>query len=344
MKAAVFKGEGDIEVEEVEKPEVESSGDALIRVTHTAVCGSDLWFFRGQRDQAPGSAVGHEPMGVVEEVGDDVTSLEPGDRVLAPFSISCGECEYCRKGLQTSCVDAQFWGGENGGAQGEYVKCPHADGTLVKVPERVDDEDTLRSLLPLTDVMGTGHHAAVSAKVGQGDTVVVIGDGAVGLCAAHASKRLGARKIVSVGHHEDRLEIAEEMGATHTVSAEGSEAVERVLELTDGGADHVAECVGASSAMNQAAEIANPGGTVGYVGAPYGVDDDFSLFPYFGSNIELRGGVAPVREYMPELMEDVLQGTLDPSPVFTKEVRLEDIQEGYEAMDRRDDVKVLVKP
>ena len=344
MRAAVFKEEGQIGVEDIEKPELESSGDALVRVTHTAICGSDLWFFRGEREQRPGSAVGHEPMGVVEEVGDDVTSIEPGDRVLAPFSISCGRCEYCRKGLQTSCADAQFWGGSNGGAQGEYVRCPHADGTLVKVPDHVDDEDTLRSLLPLTDVMGTGHHAAVSARVEQGDTAVVIGDGAVGLCAVHASRRLGARKIVAVGHHENRLEVAREMGATHTVSAEGEDAVDQVLELTGGGSDHVAECVGASSSLNQAAEIANPGGTVGYVGAPYGVDNEFSLFQYFGDNIELRGGIAPVREYMPELMEDVLQGTLDPSRVFTKEVALENIQEGYEAMDSREEIKVLVKP
>ncbi|MXR22140.1 alcohol dehydrogenase catalytic domain-containing protein, partial [Halobacterium bonnevillei] len=173
MRAAIFQGPGDITVEDVPKPELEAPTDAIVRVTHTAVCGSDLWFYRGDSDRDPGSGVGHEPMGIVEAVGDDVTSVEPGDRVLAPFAISCGYCEFCRKGLQTSCENGDGWGGDNGGAQGEYVRSTHADGTLVRVPDRyADDEDVLESLLPLTDVMGTGHHAAVSAGA-RGDTVVV---------------------------------------------------------------------------------------------------------------------------------------------------------------------------
>ncbi|MFC6727209.1 alcohol dehydrogenase catalytic domain-containing protein, partial [Natronoarchaeum mannanilyticum] len=183
MRAAIYRGPGDIAIEDVPKPDIESPTDAVIRVTHTAICGSDLWFYRGDKDPEPGSRVGHEPMGIVEAVGDDVTSVAPGDRVLAPFAISCGECEFCRKGLYTSCVEDESWSGDNGGAQGEYVKCPFADGTLVRVPDRyADDEDTLEALLPLTDVMGTGHHAAVSAGVSEGDTAVVVGDGAVGLC------------------------------------------------------------------------------------------------------------------------------------------------------------------
>jgi len=181
MRAAIYRGPGEITVEDVPKPEVESPTDAVIRVTHTAICGSDLWFYRGDKDTEPGSRVGHEPMGIVEAVGDDVTSVAPGDRVLAPFAISCGECEFCRKGLYTSCVEDESWSGDNGGAQGEYVKCPFADGTLVRVPDRyADDEDTLEALLPLTDVMGTGHHAGVSADADDDRGVALAHAGAHG--------------------------------------------------------------------------------------------------------------------------------------------------------------------
>jgi alcohol dehydrogenase len=341
-----LEGPGDIAVEDVPKPELEAPTDALIRVTHTAVCGSDLWFYRGRSDREEGSRVGHEPMGVVEAVGDAVRSVEPGDRVIAPFLISCGRCEFCRKGLYTSCVNGDSWGGENGGAQGEYVRSTHADGTLVRVPDRhAADEATLRALLPLTDVMGTGHHAAVSAGVGARDTCVVVGDGAVGLCAVAAARRLGAERIVAMGHHEERLELAERFGATETVAERGEAAVERARELTYGGADHVLECVGAASAMETAIDVCRPGGTVGYVGVPHGVDEEgLRLYDLFGDNIALRGGVAPVRAYMEELMADVLGGTLDPSPVFTETVDLEGVPEGYRAMDEREAIKVLVKP
>ena len=345
MKAARYKGEGDIQVENVEKPEITDSEDVIIKVTHTCICGSDLWHYGGTSDRDEDTPIGHEPMGIVEEAGNDVVSLQEGDRVIAPFSISCGECEFCRKGLYTSCENGDSWDGENGGAQGEYVKCPTADGTLVKVPDRYkDNEEVLEKLLPLTDVMGTGHHAAVSAGVSEGDTAIVIGDGAVGLCGVLAAQRLGAEKIIAMGHHEDRLEIAEEMGATDTISARGDEAIEKALELTDGGAKHVLECVGNASSLNTAAQVCRPGGTVGYVGVPYGAENDFSLFPYFGDNITLKGGVAPVRKYLPELMEDVLQGNLDPSPIFTKGVSLDDIEEGYEAMDNREAIKVILRP
>jgi Threonine dehydrogenase and related Zn-dependent dehydrogenases len=345
MRAATFHGPGDIRVESVAEPQLESPTGAIIRVTHTAVCGSDLWFYRGESDREVPSRVGHEPMGIVEDVGDDVVSVEPGDRVLAPFFISCGRCEFCRKGLQTSCVNQDSWSGDNGGAQGEYVRCPEADGTLVRVPDRhADDEDTLRSLLPLTDVMGTGHHAAVNAGVETGATCAVIGDGAVGLCGVLAAKRLGAQRIIAMGHHEDRLEIAAEFGATDLVSERGEEAVERVTEMTNGGVNHVLECVGATSSMETAIGVARPGGTVGYVGVPNGLGDGLDLSPFFRANVTLQGGVAPVRAYAEELMADVLQGTLDPSPVFTKTVDLDGVPDGYEAMDNREAVKVLVKP
>ena len=347
MRAAVYHGPRDIQVEDVPKPEIESPDDAVVRVTHTCVCGSDLWPYRGDSDRDTPSRIGHEPMGLVEEVGDDVTSVRPGDRVFAPFVISCGECEFCRKGLHTSCVNGDGWGDDNGGAQGEFVRARHADGTLVRVPDRyADDEDTLQSILPLTDVMGTGHHAAVSAGVGEGDTCVVVGDGAVGLCGVLAARRLGASRIVAVGHHEDRLELAEEFGATETVHGRSHEdVVDRVQELTYGGAEHVMECVGAASAMEQAVEVCRPGGTVGYVGVPHGVDEaGVPIFDFFGDNITLQGGVAPVRAYADELLEDVLGGTLDPSPIFTKTVDLDDVAAGYRAMDEREAIKVLVKP
>ena len=346
MRAAIYDGPGAISVEEVPRPEIESPGDAIVRVTHTAICGSDLWFYQGASDREPGSRVGHEPMGIVEAVGDDVVSVEPGDRVFAPFVVSCGECEFCRKGLHTSCVNGDGWGGDNGGAQGEYVRSPHADGTLVRVPDRVaDDEDVLRSILPLTDVMGTGHHAAVSAGVGEGDACAVVGDGAVGLCGVLAARRLGARRIIAVGHHADRLEQAAAFGATDTVDGSGdTDAAERVRELTDGGVDHVLECVGAASAMETATGICRPGGTVGYVGVPHGMDEGLNLFDFFGDNVTLAGGVAPVRAYADELLADVVGGTLDPAPVFTETVDLDGVPEGYEMMANREALKVLVKP
>ena len=346
MRAAVFHGPGDVRVEEVPKPELTESTDALVRVTHTAICGSDLWFYSGDSDREQGSRVGHEPMGIVEDIGEDVRSVEPGDRVFAPFSISCGECEFCRTGLHTSCVNGDSWSGENGGAQGEYVRTPHADGTLVRVPDRyADDEDALESVLPLTDVMATGHHAAVSAGVDPGSTCVVVGDGAVGLCGVLAARRLGARRIVAVGHHEGRLDLAAAFGATDTVLGGEVDEVEQVLDVTDGGADHVMECVGAASSMDTAVSVCRPGGTVGYVGAPHGVDAaGLELYDLFGDNVTLRGGIAPVRAYAEELLADVLGGTLNPAPIFTKTVDMEGVPEGYQAMADREALKVMVKP
>ena len=346
MRAAVFHGPGDIRVEDVEKPALQAPTDAIVRVTHTAICGSDLWFYNGDSDREAGSRVGHEPMGIVEAVGEDVRRVEPGDRVFAPFVISCGQCEFCRRGLHTSCVNGDSWSGANGGAQGEYVRAPHADGTLVRVPDRyADDEDVLESVLPLTDVMGTGHHAAVSAGVEPGSTCVVVGDGAVGLCGVLAANRLGARRILAVGHHRDRLDLASDFGATETVLGDETAAVERVLSTTNGGVDHVLECVGAASSMETAVDVCRPGGTVGYVGVPHGVDEaGLALTDFFRDNITLRGGVAPVRAYADALLEDVLGGTLDPAPIFTETVDLDGVPEGYQAMADREALKVLVEP
>ena len=346
MRAAVFHGPHDIRIDEVPDPKLEAPTDAIVRITRTAICGSDLWFYRGQQDYAPGSRTGHEPMGVVEEVGAGVRHLRPGDLVLAPFAISDGTCEFCSAGLPTSCAHGGFWAGITDGAQGEFVRAPHADGTLVRVPGHVHDNDpVLDALFPLTDVMGTGHHAAVCAGVGRGATALVIGDGAVGLCGVLAARRLGAERIVALGHHADRLEQAQAFGATDVVNASGDEAVEQALALTRGGARHVLECVGSASSMQQAIQLVRPGGAIGYVGVPHGpAEQGLDIMSLFFKNATFRGGPAPVRAYMKELMDDVLEGTLDPSPVFDKRVDLAGIPEGYAAMHEREALKVLVKP
>ena len=345
MKAAVFHGPGDIRLENVPDARIQEPTDAIVRITYTAICGSDLWFYRGQSEYQAGWRTGHEPMGVVEEVGAEVRHVKPGDLVLAPFAISDGTCEFCRKGLQTSCLHGGFWATVNDGAQGEAVRAPFADGTLVRVPDRAaGDEKLIRALFPLTDVMGTGHHAARCAGVGRGVTAVVVGDGAVGLCAVLAAKRLCAERIIAVGHHEDRLAIARRFGATDLVTSSGEEAVAEIREMTKGGADHVLECVGATSSMNTAIQVSRPGGTIGYVGVPHGpAQSGLDIMSLFFANRTLRGGPAPVREYMEELMDDVLAGTLDPSPVFDMTVDLDGIPGGYAAMDERRALKVLVK-
>ncbi|MEZ6183469.1 MAG: zinc-dependent alcohol dehydrogenase family protein [Planctomycetota bacterium] len=346
MKAAVFHGPEDIRLDDVPDPTIEAPTDAIVRITRTAVCGSDLWFYRGQQDYAPGSRTGHEPMGVVEEVGAEVRHLKRGDLVLAPFAISDGTCEFCSSGLPTSCVHGGFWAGITDGAQGEAVRAPFADGTLVRVPGHFHDNDPiLDALFPLTDVMGTGHHAAVCAGVRQGSTALVIGDGAVGLCGVLAARRLGAERILALGHHAGRLELAKRFGATDVIHARGEEAVEQVLELTRGGARHVLECVGASSSMQQAIQLVRPGGSIGYVGVPHGpAESGLDVMSLFFKNASFRGGPAPVRAYMKELMADVLEGTLDPSPVFDMTVDLAGIPAGYAAMHERKALKVLVKP
>lgn len=345
MRAATFHGPKDIRIDEVPDPRIQEPTDAIVRITHTAICGSDLWFYRGVTPYQPGWRVGHEPMGVVEEVGAEVRTVKKGDVVVVPFAFSDGTCEFCEKGLQTVCAHGGFWAMENDGAQGEAIRAPWADGTLVPVPEEVaGDEAILRKLFPLTDVMGTGHHAAVCAGLERGGTAVVIGDGAVGLCGVLAAKRIGAETIIAVGHHADRLEKARAFGATHLVSKRGDEAVGEILELTQGGAPHVLECVGASSAMQTAIEVARPGGSIGYVGVPHGpAEDGLDIMGMFFKQLSLRGGGAPCRAYLPELMKDVIAGTLDPSPVFDMTVDLDGVPAGYAAMDEREALKVFVE-
>ena len=344
MRATVFHGTRDVRVEDVPDPRVEQPTDAVVRITHACVCGSDLWFYRGVAQWQPGWRTGHEWMGVVEEVGSEVSTVKPGDHVLAPFAYSDGTCEFCHKGVHTSCLNGGYWGGEaEDGGQAEAVRSPQADGTLVRIPDEVSgDEAIMAAILPLTDVMGTGHHAAVAAQVAQGMTVAVIGDGAVGLCAVLAAHRLGAARIIALGHHEDRLAMARSFGATEVVTERGDEAVGMVQEITGGGAEAVLECVGNQASMDTAAGIARPGGTIGYVGVPAEVKA-VNVRHLFSNNIALRGGVAPVRAYIPELLEDVIAGTLDPSPVLDLTVDLDGVPKGYAAMDDRTCTKVMVK-
>jgi threonine dehydrogenase-like Zn-dependent dehydrogenase len=342
MKATIFHAPGDVRVEEVPDPAIKEPTDAIVRVTHACICGSDLWFYRGLTPYEPGWRTGHEWMGIVEEVGPGVRTIRKGDRVIAPFAFSDGDCEFCRKGLQTSCIHVGFWGTKNDGGQGEMVRAPYADSNLVVLPQSIEnDAAILKAVLPLTDVMATGHHAAVSAGVRKGATIAVVGDGAVGLCGVLAARRLGAERIIVLGHQSGRMELAQKFGATDLVMSSGAEAIGRVLEMTKGGAEAVLECVGTSDSLNTAIGICRPGCRVGFVGVPHhSAAMDFRRM--FFQNIALQGGVAPVRAYIPELLADVLAGRLDPSPVLDLTVDLAGVPEGYRAMDMRKAIKVMV--
>jgi threonine dehydrogenase-like Zn-dependent dehydrogenase len=344
MRASVYHGPRDIRVEDVPDAAIAEPTDALVRVTHACICGSDLWPYRGDLlvYGDPPARTGHEFMGVVEEVGAEVRTLRPGQRVIAPFAFSDGTCEFCRAGLQTSCLTGGYWGGHDDGGQGEAVRAPLADGTLVAMPDDADlsDDRLAAALATLTDVMGTGHHGAMASGVGAGGTAVVVGDGAVGLCAVLAARRLGADRIIVLGHHRDRLEIARGFGATDVVEERGDEAIERVRELTGGGARHVIECVGTAGSFATAIAGARPGGVVGHVGVPA---EPVGLLDAHMRNVQLLGGVAPVRSYIPALMDDVLAGRLDPSPVLDLVLPLEEVPAGYAAMDERRAIKALVR-
>ncbi len=343
MKATVFYSAGDVRVENVPDPQLQRPLDAIVRITHACICGSDLWFYQGKDEWKAGWRTGHEWMGIIEEVGPDVRNFKKGDRVLAPFSFSEGSCEFCRKNLQTSCLLGGFWGGVNEGGQAEAITARFADATLVKIPDEVsNDNEMLTKILPLTDVMATGHHAAISAGVKVGSTVAVIGDGAVGLCGVLASKRLGAERIIIMGRHETRLTIARQFGATDVVTSRDESAIQAVQDLTKGGAECVLECVGTESSLKTAIAITRPGGAVGFVGVPHG-SGTVNLSRMFRSNLTLRGGVAPSRAYIPELLSDVIVGKIDPSLVLDKVVDLDGVPSGYKAMNDREAIKVMIK-
>ncbi|MFD9689468.1 zinc-dependent alcohol dehydrogenase family protein [Kitasatospora sp. NPDC059146] len=345
MRATVIHGPNDIRIEEVPDPVVRRPTDAVVRVVNACICGSDLWAYRGVAARVPGQRIGHEFLGVVEAVGPEVTGFAPGDFVLAPFVWSDGTCGFCREGLHTSCPEGGFWGsvGSDGG-QGEAVRVPFADGTLVKLPkEAAGEEKLLPGLLALSDVMSTGHHAAVSARVRPGATVAVVGDGAVGLCGVLAAHRLGAGRIIALGRHERRTAIARDFGATDVVAERGEAAVEAVRELTGGlGAHAVLEAVGTEESMRTALSITRDGGTVGYVGVPHGGSAGVDISQMFDRNVSLAGGVAPARAYIPELLPDVLSGAIDPGAVFDRTVDLDGVPDGYRAMDDRTALKVRI--
>jgi len=339
MRAAVFEGPGNIRVQQVRDPEIELDTDAIVRITAAGICGSDLWSYRGYGTRQPGARIGHEFVGVVEDVGSEVRTVRRGDLVISPFTWSDGTCEYCLHGLHTSCVDGGVFGepGHDGG-QGEAIRVPHADGTLLVVPPALRGAD--HQLLPLCDVLPAGHHAARSAGVGYGHTVAVIGDGAVGLSAVIAAHRLGAERVVVIGHHEERLEVARRFGATDTVCGRGDEAVEKAISLT-GGAHAVLECVGAQSALETAVAVARDGATIGYVGIPQLIEG-LDVARVFGRNIGLRGGLTPARAYIPELMAEVAVGAIDITPLVDAAVDLDNVLDGYVAMDSRKAIKVRV--
>ncbi len=349
MHATLIHGERDIRFEEVPDPVLSTGGDAIVRVTAACVCGSDLWPYRGVVPTRHPQRIGHEFVGVVEQVGPEVSRIKPGDFVIAPFYDCDMTCDNCLNGVSTSCLNGGWWGSKDrlggfaDGAQGELVRVPHADGTLVATPG-APDAALIPSLLTLADVMGTGHHAALSAGVTVGSTVVVVGDGAVGLCAVLAAKRLGASRIVAMSRHPERQALAREFGATDIVEERGDEGVARILGMFAGiGADCVLECVGTKESMDQAIRSTRPGGTVGYVGVPNG-GSELPIRTLFGANIGVNGGVAPVRNYIEELLPEVLSGAIDPGRVFDLELPLADVAEAYAAMDERRAIKVLLRP
>jgi len=342
MKATVMYAAGDVRVEKVPDARLVEPTDALVRITHACICGSDLWPYKKMARSDVGNRMGHEFIGLVEAVGADVRTVKRGDLVVAPFAWSDGTCVFCRQGLQTSCLHGGWWGGtELDGGQGEAVRVPQADGTLVVLPVG-RDHALMPSLLTLSDVMGTGHHAAVAAKVGPGKSVAVVGDGAVGLCGVIAARRLGAEQIILLGRHADRIALARAFGATDIVSERGEAAIERVRELTGGlGAHAVLECVGLGESTLTAMSIARPGGAVGRVGVPQDASMPAAQ-PTFYRNVTIAGGPAPVRAYIEELLPDVLEGRIEPGRVFDRVTDIDGVPDGYRAMDQREAIKVMI--
>jgi threonine dehydrogenase-like Zn-dependent dehydrogenase len=337
MRATTIHGPGDIRVSEVPDPTIKLPTDAVVKVTAGCICGSDLWWYRGENPIRAGATIGHECIGVVEEVGSEVASFRPGDFVIVPFCHCDNTCVHCVAGIQSACTNL----GVTLSGQAEYARVTQAEGSLVRT-EGQPDPEMIPSLLALTDVMATGWHAAVSAGVSEGGTVVVVGDGAVGLCGVLAASVMGAEQVIAMSRHEPRQKIATEFGATHVVAARGKEGVAEVAAITGGvGADAVLECVGTDAAMRTAFDVARPGATVGFVGVPHGVEPPVGRM--FAANIGLAGGMAPVRRYLPELLDLVTSGSIDPGRVFDATVPLERVADGYRAMDRREAIKVVVE-
>ena len=344
MRATLIYGAGDVRVEDVPDPVLRQPTDAVVRVLRSCICGSDLWPYGSKSAEDGPERIGHEFLGVVEEIGSEVSGLKAGDVVIAPFVWADNTCDFCSEGLQTSCRHGGLWAsGDVDGGQGEAVRVPQAQGTLVKVPVG-EDSALLPSLLTLSDVFATGHHCAVSAGVSARTTVTVIGDGAVGLSAVLAARRLGAEQIILMGRHTGRTDLGRDFGATDVVAERGEEGVERVRELTGGDGTHtVLECVGLQPAIETSLAVVRAGGTVSRVGAPQYPAVPMG-FPSFLRNVTLTGGVAPARAYIDDLLPDVLEGRVQPGRVFDRTVTLDEVPDGYRAMAAREALKVLVQP
>ncbi len=339
MQATMFHGPGDVRWEEAPDPELRAPHQAIVQVIAGCVCGSDLWHYRGisRLGRVP-RTIGHECIGEVVEVGTEVRRIRVGDRVVVPFCQGCGRCANCLAGVESACVE--YHGTASG--QAELTVASHADQSLAVVSN--GDPALLPALLALSDVMATGWHAAVSAKVRPGSTVVVVGDGAVGLCGVLAASTLGAERIIAMSRHESRQQVARRFGATHLVAERGDDAAAAIAELTDGvGADAVLECVGTAESLTTAFAAARPGATVGVVGVPYG-GGQFPAFRAFEKNIGLAGGVAPVQRYLPDLLARVEAGTLDAGPVFDRTLPMAEVAEAYRLMDEREAIKVMLLP
>lgn len=337
MLATMLHGPGDVRYEEVPEPKILAPTDAIIRLSATCICGSDLWPYRGLNDVSAPMAMGHEYCGVVEEVGSAVTTVRPGQFVVGSFCLSDNTCPHCRFGFQSSCEQRQFMVG----AQAPLARVPLADGTLVAT-ETHPDEDLIPSLLAVSDVLGTGWYAADAARVQAGSTVVVVGDGAVGLMGVLAAQQMGAGRIIAMSRHKTRQDLALEFGATDIISERGEEGIARIKDLTGGvGAESVLECVGTKESMNQALNCARPGGSIGFVGVPHGVEFDGQQL--FFAQKALLGGPAPVRRYLPDLMKLVLDRKINPGKVFDLQIPIADVAEGYRAMDERRAIKTLLR-
>lgn len=344
MRATLMYGPGDVRIEDVPDSTIQQPTDALVRVTAACVCGSDLHPYHSMSPDDGPARMGHEFIGVVEDAGSEVATLNKGDLVVAPFAFSDGTCEFCREGLQTSCVHGGFWDMlSDEGAQAEAIRVPLADGTLFKLPVAADSA-LIPSLLTLSDVLGTGWHAAVAGGVNQHTTVTVVGDGAVGLLAVLSAKRLGAEQIVLMGRHTDRTDLGREFGATDVVAERGEEGIERVRELTGGYGTHVVlEAVGHMPAYDQAIGVVRPGGVISRVGVPQYEEAPIGFMSLFGPNVRLAGGPAPTRAYMDHLLPDILDGTIEPGKVFDLTTDLDGVPQAYRDMDNRDALKVLVR-
>src|SRR4051812_27975249 len=341
MRGVVMYAPGDVRVEDVEEPTILKPTDAIIRLSSTCICGSDLWPYRGADEIAEPFHMGHEYVGIVEEVGDAVATIKPGQFVVGSFFASDNTCEICQAGYQTSCVNREVLG-TTGRAQAQRMRVPLADGTLVATPD-VPSDDLVPSFLAASDVLGTGWFGAVAADAGPGKTVAVVGDGAVGLLAVLAAKQLGAERVIAMSRHESRQRLAREFGATDIVAERGDAGVTAIKELTDGlGAHSVVEAVGTQESMNQALHATRPGGHVGFVGVAHGVAlDGMDLF---WSLAHVHGGPAPVRRFLPELIDLVWTRQIEPGKVFDLQLPLEEAAEGYRAMDEREAIKTLLRP